>query len=199
MIRLLVALMLIVCAVPQALAGQSNIPVLALWEFDGWAEPTSERPLGLRFVLMEDGSVIFAPDDPASDVLIPNQFFQARLSPAEAWAMTESLSGTLRQQVDTASDPQRQGSTVFLFRDADQGVLRKVAIAGHPCLAKGRVFSATAPVAGLSAVQNSTDRLALSPAMREVCNRLAGFHHAGSAPWSPAAMPLPWQGGRLPD
>lgn len=193
MVRLLVALTLI-CSLPfPAYAGQPSAPVLALWEFDGWAAPTPERPLGLRFVLMEDGSVIFAPDDPAIDGLIPNQFFQAKLSPPEAWAMTEALAGTLSQQVDTASPGREGGETVFVFRDADGGKLRQVVIAGHPCMAKGRVFSATAPVSGLSAVQNSSDRMALSPAMREVCNRLAGFHHVSAAPWSPAALPLPWK------
>jgi len=194
MIRLLTAFVLAACLAPRAQADQSNAPVLALWEFDGWAMPTPDRPLGLRFVLLEDGSVIYTPDDPASDALIPTQYFQARLSPAEVWALTESLAGTLRQQVDTASSAQ-DGSTAFFFHDPDYGALRKVAIGGHPCLAKGRVFSVTAPVAGLRAAQNNTDRAALSPAMREACNRLAAFHHAGSARWSPAAVPLPWGGG----
>jgi len=193
--RLLFAFMLVACFAPPAEAGPSNEPVLALWEFDGWTMPTPGRPLGLRFVLLEDGSVIYTPDDPAIDALIPSQYFQAQLSPAEVWALTESLAGTLRQQVDTMSASQSGGSTAFFFHDADHGALRKVSVAGHPCLAKGRVFSATAPVMGLRAVQNSTDRAALSPAMREACNRLAGFHHAGSAPWSPASVPLPWEGG----
>jgi hypothetical protein len=178
---------------PSAQAGQSNAPVLALWEFDGWAMASPDRPLGLRFMLMADGSVIYTHDDPAIDALIPSQYFQARMSPAEVFALTESMAGTLREQVDTASSP--ASSTAFFFHDADYGALRKVSIAGHPCLAKGRVFSVTAPVAGLSAVRNSTDRAALSPAMREACNRLAGFHHAGSSAWSPAAVPLPWAGG----
>ena len=195
MIRLLLALALLVLPVPHARAGQPNAPVLALWEFDGWAMSTPGRPLGLRFVLLEDGSVIYTPDDPAIDALIPSQYFQARLSPAEAWALTESLAGTLRRQIDAEAGPRSGGSTAFLFHDSDEGALRTVSVAGHPCLAKGRVFSATAPVEGLRAVQNSADRAALSPAMREACNRLAGFHHAGSAPWSPAAVPLPWDGG----
>src|SRR5262245_26313899 len=84
MIRLLVALLLVVGFVPNAQAGQSNAPVLALWEFDGWAMPTPQRPLGLRFALLADGRVLFAPDDPAIDALIPNQYFQAQLTPAEA-------------------------------------------------------------------------------------------------------------------
>jgi hypothetical protein len=189
MVRFLLSLLLFALLAPGAQADQSSAPLLALWEFDGWARPTPERPLGLRFVLLEDGSVIYTPDDPAIDALIPSQYFQARLSPVEAWALTESMAGTLRQQVDTASPSEGNGSTAFFFRDSDQGALRKVSIAGHPCLAKGRVFSATAPVAGLSAVRNSTDRAALSPAMREACNRLAGFHHADSAPWSPQALP----------
>ena len=58
MFRSLFALMLTALIAPQALAGQSNPPLLALWEFDGWAAPTAERPLGLRFVLLEDGRVI---------------------------------------------------------------------------------------------------------------------------------------------
>jgi hypothetical protein len=189
MLRLFLALTLAALLAGHARADQAKEPLLALWEFDGWAKPTHERPLGLRFVLLEDGSVIYTPDDPAIDALIPSQYFQARLSPVEAWALTESMAGTLRQQVDTASPAQEDGSTAFFFRDGDLGVLRKVAVAGHPCLAKGRVFSATAPVAGLGAVRNSTDRAALSPAMREACNRLAGFHHPGSAPWSPQALP----------
>jgi hypothetical protein len=190
MLRLFFALALAAALAPQAHADQPNAPLLALWEFDGWAKATPERPLGLRFVLLEDGSVIYTPDDPAIDGLIPSQYFQTRLSPVEAWALTESMAGTLRQQVDTAWQSQDGGSTAFFFRDSDHGALRKVSIAGHPCLAKGRVFSATAPVAGLGAVRNSTDRAALSPAMREACNRLAGFHHAGSAPWLPQAVPV---------
>ncbi len=73
MIRVLVALMLLALLAPQSQAGQSNAPVLALWEFDGWAMPTAERPLGLRFVLLAEGRVVFAPEDPAIDALIPNQ------------------------------------------------------------------------------------------------------------------------------
>jgi hypothetical protein len=195
MSRPVLALALAACFASAAHAGPSNAPVLALWEFDGWAMPTPERPLGLRFVLLEDGSVIYSPDDPAIDALIPSQYFQAHLSPAEVWALSASLAGTLRQQVDTATPSRDSGSTSFFFHDADLGALRKVSLAGHPCLAKGRVFSATAPVAGLRAVRNSADRAALSPAMREACNRLAGFHHAGSMPWSPASAPLPWSGG----
>jgi hypothetical protein len=183
------------CIAQTAQAGESKAPVLALWEFDGWTASAPERPLGLRFVLLEDGSAIYTPDDPGIDALIPSQYFQAQLSPAEVFALTESMAGTLRQQVDTTSPSEGGGSTTFFFHDADMGTLRKVSIAGHPCLAKGRVFSATAPVAGLSSVRNSTDRAVLSRAMREACNRLAGFHHAGSAPWSPAAVPLPWAAG----
>lgn len=190
MIRLTLALAIAACFASAAQAGQSSAPVLALWEFDGWTASTPERPLGLRFMLLEDGSVIFSPDDPAIDALIPSQYFQSSLSPAEVWALTESMAGTLRQQVDTTS-AQAGGSTAFFFHDPAYGTLRKVSIAGHPCLAKGRVFSATAPVAGLGAMRNSADRAALSPAMREACNRLAAFHHAGSAPWSPETFPLP--------
>ena len=73
MIRFFLALALLGLLVPHARAGQSNAPVLALWEFDGWAVPTAERPLGLRFALLEDGSVIYTPDDPAIDALIPSQ------------------------------------------------------------------------------------------------------------------------------
>ncbi|HSE75055.1 MAG TPA: hypothetical protein VLB05_11105, partial [Dongiaceae bacterium] len=94
MIRILVALTLLALLAPVARADQPSAPLLALWEFDGWARPTPERPLGLRFVLLEDGSVIYTPDDPAIDALIPSQYFQARLSPVEAWALTESMAGT---------------------------------------------------------------------------------------------------------
>ena len=186
MVRPLIALALFAALLPKAEADEAKpAPVLALWEFDGWSA-TPERPLGLRFMLMEDGRAIYAPDDPAIDRLIPNQYFQTRLSPVEVWALTESMAGVLRQQVDTASAG--GGSTAFYFHDGTLG-LHKVSIAGHPCLAHGRVFSATAPVAGLGAVQNSANRAALSPAMREACNRLAAFHHAGSEPWSPQAVP----------
>ena len=164
-----------------ALAGQTNAPVLALWEFDGWAAPTAERPLGLRFVLLEDGRVMFSPDEPAIDGLIPNAFFQARLTDAEIDALAEPMSAILQAQADQEYHPDKsRGWTAFIFRDAKTGAERRAEVAGHPCLAKGRVFSATAPVAGLKANQNSAARAALSPAMREVCNRLAGFHHAST-------------------
>ena len=188
MIRSLIALMLFVTLSPQAQAGQSNAPVLALWEFDGWAMPTPERPLGLRFALLEDGRVLFAPDDPAIDALIPNQFFQAQLSPDEIQALTGSLMQVLQRQSQGAPEKQR-GWTAFYYRDAATGEQRHAEFAGHPCLAKGRVFSATAPVAGLQAVQNSADRAALPPVMHEACNLLAGFHHASAQPWSPQSFP----------
>jgi len=188
MIRFLVALMLIVGIAPNAQAGQSNAPVLALWEFDGWAMPTPERPLGLRFALLEDGRVLFTPDDPAIDALIPNHYFQAQLTSQEAKALLASLSQVLQQQSPAAPEKQR-GWTAFYFRDAATGEQRHAEVAGHPCLAKGRVFSATAPVSGLQAVQNSADRAALAPVMREACNLLAGFHHATAQPWSPQSWP----------
>ena len=188
MIKSLFALTLSALLAPAALAGQSNAPLLALWEFDGWAAPTAERPLGLRFVLLEDGRVIYAPDDPAIDALIPNQYFQARLSRAEAEALTTALTPILQQQAAGPSATQGEW-TAFYFRDPATGEERYAAVTGHPCLAEGRVFSATAPVAGLQANRNSADRLALPPAMREACNLLTAFHHASTEPWSPDAVP----------
>jgi hypothetical protein len=188
MIRSLFALTLCLLLAPSALAGQSSAPILALWEFDGWALPTAERPLGLRFVLLEDGSVIYAPDDPAIDALIPNQYFQARLSRAEAEALTAALTPVLQQQAVSPSAMQ-DGWTAFYFRDPVTGEERQAAVSGHPCLAEGRVFSATVPAPGLQANRNSADRAALPVAMREVCNRLTAFHHASIEPWSPQALP----------
>ena len=188
MIRPLVALALFALAAPHAEAGPANSPLIALWEFDGWASPTAERPLGLRFALLEDGRVLYAPDDPAMDQLIPNQYFQARLSPDEMQALTGVLIGILQQQ-SAAPTESKHGLTVFYFQDTATGAQRQAAFAGHPCLAKGRVFSATAPVAGLISVRNSADRAALPPAMRQACNLLTGFHHASTEPWSPQAVP----------
>jgi hypothetical protein len=188
MFRSLFALILFALLASSVFAGQSSAPLLALWEFDGWAAPTAERPLGLRFVLLEDGRVIYAPDDPAIDALIPNQYFQARLSPEEAQTLTTALTPILQQQ--TASPSATQGrSTAFYFRDPATGEQRQAVVAGHPCLAEGRVFSATIPTPGLKANQNSADRLALPPAMRQACNLLTGFHHASIEPWSPEALP----------
>lgn len=186
MVRSLFALTLFALLAPSAQAGQSSAPVLALWEFDGWAAPTAERPLGLRFALLEDGSVIYAPDDPAMDRLIPNQFFQARLSPEEMLVVSKALHESLPQ---SSPGPQQGSRTVFYLRDPATGVERRTAFAGHPCLARGRVFSATVPVPGLEANRNSADRAALPPAMRQACNLLAGFHHASTEPWSPEALP----------
>ena len=189
MFRSLFALTLTVLLAPPA-HGQSDAPLLALWEFDGWAPPTAERPLGLRFLLREDGSVLFSPDEPAIDALIPNAYFQARLTAEESRALADAMVVTLLAQADQEYRPDKsRGWTAFIFRDAMTGAERRAEVAGHPCLAKGRVFSATAPVAGLKANQNSTDRAALSPPMREVCNRLAGFHHASTEAWSPEAVP----------
>ncbi|HKP25929.1 MAG TPA: hypothetical protein VJV39_18820 [Dongiaceae bacterium] len=188
MFRSLFALTILTLLAPAALAGQSSTPILALWEFDGWAPPTAERPLGLRFVLLEDGSVIFAPDDPAIDVLIPNQYFQARLLPDEAQALTTALMPILQQQ-SAATSASQDGWTAFYFRDPATGEERHAAVPGHPCLAKGRVFSATVPAPGLRANRNSADRAALPPEMRQACNLLAGFHHASTQPWSPEMLP----------
>ena len=190
MFRSLFALTLSLLLAPSALAGQSNAPLLALWEFDGWAAPTSERPLGLRFVLLEDGRVLFSPDEPAIDALIPNAYFQARLTAEESRALADAIGVTLLAQADQEYHPDKShGWTAFVFRDPNTGLERRAEVAGHPCLAKGRVFSATAPVAGLKAVRNSAAREALSPTLREACNLLAGFHHATAEPWSPQALP----------
>jgi len=188
MIRWLIALALLVLLAPYAVAGEANAPLIALWEFDGWASPTAERPLGLRFALLEDGRVLYAPDDPAMDRLIPNQYFQARLSQQEVQTLTGVLTSILQRQSTSLPEGQHD-LTVFYFRDATTGAQRQAVFAGHPCLAKGRVFSATAPVAGLASVQNSVDRAALPPAMRQACNLLTGFHHASTEPWSPQALP----------
>lgn len=187
LIRSLIALTLSVLAAPSALAGQSAAPVLALWEFDGWAAPTVDRPLGLRFALLEDGNVIFGPDDPAIDTLIPNSYFQAQLSPEEVKTLMSSLAALLQQQPQAAPEKQR-GWTAFYFRDAT-GQQRNVEFAGHPCLAHGRIFSATEPVAGLKSAQNSADRAALPQAMHDACNLLTNFHHASIEAWSPQALP----------
>lgn len=188
MVRSLFALTFFPLLAPSALAGQTNAPLLALWEFDGWAAPTAERPLGLRFVLLEDGRVIYAPDDPAIDALIPNQYYQARLSPDEMQALTAALTPILEQQAAESSAVE-SGRTTFYFRDPATGQERQIVVAGHPCLAEGRVFSATVPTPGLEANRNSADRLALPPAMREACNLLTAFHHASTEPWSPEALP----------
>lgn len=188
MIRPLVALILFVLLAPPALAGQGNPPLLALWEFDGWAAPTAERPLGLRFVLLEDGSVIYTPDDPASDTLIPTQYFQARLTAEEAAALTASLVPALQQQAAAAAGGEG-ARTAFYFRDPATGEERSVMLSGLPCLAHGRVFSATVTSSGLQADRNRADRAALPAAMHDACNRLTAFHHASTQPWSPAAVP----------
>jgi hypothetical protein len=92
------------------------------------------------------------------------------------------------QQATAASQP--QGSkTVFYVRDPATGSERRTELAGHPCLAEGRVFSATVPAPGLQANRNSADRAALPPAMRRACNLLTAFHHASIEPWSPQAVP----------
>lgn len=173
-------------------AQPASTPILALWEYDGWAAPTAERPLGLRFVLLEDGRVLFSPDDPAWDKLIPANFFQAKLSEDEIDAFVGRIDSILRREAKDAQLPSREGNwTAFYFRDGESGAPRRAEISGHPCLARGRVFSATAPVEGLQANQNSEDREALSPALREVCNLLTQFHHAGAKPWDPAELPAP--------
>ena len=183
--------------IPLALVGAhaaqpAATPILALWEYDGWATPTAERPLGLRFVLLEDGHVLFSPDDPAWDKLIPAGFFQAKLSADEIEALVGRVDSILRREAKDAQLANREGNwTAFYFRDGESGAAQRAEIAGHPCLAHGRVFSATAPVQGLRANQNSEDREALSPALREVCNLLTQFHHAGAKPWDPAELPAP--------
>ena len=181
MTRSLIALLLCSAIVPSA-HSQSNAPLLALWEFGGWAAPTAERPLGLRFALLEDGRVLYAPDDPAMDRLIPNQYFQARLSPEEMLALIKAL----HEALPPWSEGPKQGSrTVFYLRDPVTGAARKTELIGHPCLARGRVFSATATVAGLESVLNSAVRAAVPRAIRDACNLLTGFHHASSEPWLP--------------
>lgn len=187
MLRWLFTLAFFALLAPAAQAGRSSAPLLALWEFDGWAAPTAERPLGLRFALLEDGSVIYAPDDPAIDALIPNQYFQARLSPEEMLVLTKAMHEALQQA--SAGAPPRGERTVFYLRDPATGAERRTEFAGHPCLAEGRVFSATVPAPGLKANRNSADRAALPPAMRQACNLLTAFHHASIERWSPQAVP----------
>ncbi len=173
-------------------AQPASEPILALWEYDGWAAASAERPLGLRFVLLEDGRVLFSPDEPALDHLIPAGFFQAKLSAEEIEALVGRVDSILRREAKEAQLPTREGNwTAFYFRDSESGVAQRAEIAGHPCLARGRVFSATAPVEGLQAIRNSEDREALSPAMREVCNLLTQFHHAGTKAWDPAELLAP--------
>jgi hypothetical protein len=187
----LVAIATVMLASAHA-AQPAATPILALWEYDGWAAPTAERPLGLRFVLLEDGHVLFSPDDPSWDKLIPAGFFQAKLSADEIEALVGRVDSILRREAKDAQLPTREGNwTAFYFRDGESGAAQRAEIAGHPCLAHGRVFSATAPVQGLRANQNSEDREALSPALREVCNLLTQFHHAGAKAWDPAELPAP--------
>jgi len=177
---------------PAHAAQPNAAPILALWEYDGWPGPTAERPLGLRFVLLEDGQVLFSHDEPALDRLIPAGYFQARLSAEEMDALLGRIDPILRREAADAQLPSRDGDwTVFYFRDRDSGEARRAEIAGHPCLARGRVFSATAPVDGLQAMRNSEDREALSPGLREVCNLLTQFHHTGAKAWDPARLPAP--------
>lgn len=194
MIRQIVSVLAIASAtLTGAYAAQpSSTPILALWEYDGWAAPTAERPLGLRFALLEDGRVLFSPDDPAWDKLIPAGFFQAKLSENEIEALVGRIDGILQREAKDAQLPSRDGAwTAFYFRDGESGAAQRAEIAGHPCLARGRVFSATAPVERSRAKRNSEDREALSPAMREVCNLMTQFHHAGAKPWDPAELPAP--------
>jgi hypothetical protein len=185
MIRSLLTLLLLGLLAPRAYS-QSDVPLLALWEFDGWPAPTAERPLGLRFLLLQDGRALYAPDDPAMDRLIPNQYFQARLSPEEILVLIKALHEALPR---SPVGPREGSRTVFYLRDSATGAERRTELAGHPCLARGRVFSATAPVAGLEAVQNSAARAAVPPALRDACNLLTGFHHATAQPWSPQSFP----------
>lgn len=177
---------------PVSAAQPGSMPILALWEYGGWAAPTAERPLGLRFALLEDGRVLFSPDDPAWDKLIPAGYFQAQLTPEEVEDFIGRIDSILMSAAPEAQLPTREGDwTAFYFRDPESGAPKRAEVAGHPCLARFRVFSATAPVEGLVANRNSDDRDALTPALREVCNLLTGFHHAGAKPWNPAEVPAP--------
>ena len=172
-------------------AQPASAPILALWEYDSWAEATAERPLGLRFVLLEDGQVIFSPDDPAWDRLIPAGFFHAQLSSEEAAALTGRIDDLLRE-ADWAQMPAQEGrSTAFYVRDAANGAARRAEFAGLPCLARGRVFSATAPVQGMQSVRNTETRLRLPPALHDACNLLPQFPHDSAREWNPAELPAP--------
>jgi hypothetical protein len=183
--RSLVALVVLALSASRAY-GEASTPLLTLWEFGGWAAPTAERPLGLRFALLEDGRVLYAPDDPAMDRLIPNQYFQARLSPEEMLALTKALHEALPPW---SEGPKHESRTVFHLRDPATGAVRKTELIGHPCLARGRVFSTTAPVAGLESVLNSAVRAAVPRTIRDACNLLTDFHHASTEPWFPKALP----------
>lgn len=192
MIRYITTALAFVTFALSGAQAQPAAPLLALWEFGDWAEPTAERPLGLRFVLLEDGSVIFSPDDPAWDKLIPAGFFQARMSRDEMEALLDRVDGILQSAAAEAQLPAREGEwTAFFFRDPESGAPRRAEIAGHPCLAHYRVFSSTAPVAGLKANRNNAAREALPPGLREVCNLLTQFHHAGAEPWNAAELAAP--------
>ncbi len=191
--RFFAAFVTVVSLASPAWAGQpAGKPILALWEYGDWTAATAERPLGLRFVLLEGGQAIFSPDDPAADRLIPAGFFQAQLSAEEVEDFIGRIDSILLSSVGEAQLPTREGDwTAFYFRDPESGAPKRAEVAGHPCLARFRVFSATAPVEGLAANRNSDDRDALSPALREVCNLLTGFHHAGAKAWNPAEVPAP--------
>src|SRR5262245_24854679 len=104
MIRSFAAVVLLALLAPSAQA-ESDAPLLALWEFDGWAAPTPERPLGLRFALMDDGRVLYTPDDPAMNQLMPSHYFQARLSPEEMLVLTKALQDALLSTWDAPKNP----------------------------------------------------------------------------------------------
>lgn len=192
MLRMIAAILSAALLGAAPARAQPAAPILALWEYDGWAAPTAERPLGLRFVLLADGRAIFSPDDPAWDKFIPAGFFQAQLSPAEVAELAGRIDGMLSNVAAEAQLPARAGDwTAFYFRDPESGEARRAEVAGHPCLARFRVFSATAPVAGLKANRNSADRAALAPPLRRVCDLLTGFHHAGTKQWNAAEVPVP--------
>ncbi|MFO1435723.1 MAG: hypothetical protein U1F34_04975 [Gammaproteobacteria bacterium] len=185
------SLSIMLSTLPTRAEQTATQPILTLWEFDGWTPPTTERPLGLRFALLDDGRVVFSPDEPANDMLIPNRFFQARLSQEESENLGNTIATILQAQTANAKFTKDHGWTEFYFRDVATGREWRAEVSGHPCLATGRVFSANAAISSEQAARNSSDRAALTEAFRNACNVLAGFHHSTSRPWIASEFPAP--------
>ena len=188
MLRSLFALTIFALLAPSAQAGQ---PTRHCWRSGSSTAGPRRRPNGRWVALRAAGGwprhvLARRTGDRRT---IPNAFFQARLTIGNRRAGGADVRDPAGPGGPGVPSDKSHGWTAFIFRDAKTGAERRAEVAGHPCLAKGRVFSATAPVAGLKANQNSAARAALSPAMREVCNRLAGFHHASTESWSPEAVP----------
>jgi hypothetical protein len=156
--------------------------LIALFESTRVSLPQGPLPMGLRFVLYDDGQIITRSGPTQADPDPPGRgVTYGQLDRAEAESLRQAAATDLKgvAAVDSGNPSLAEAGTTTL-EVWDGSRYQRFRASVWPCQAEGRAFSAAA----------QRNRQQTDPAFLKVCDRLMDYKIAAPRPWLPKAVQL---------